>query len=119
VDIEIVLADGFSEEGKASELGFGVCAAMAVKEALKKAKMALLEPIMDVEVFVPDANMGDAIADLNARGGRVESISAKSGIQVVKAVVPLSRMFGYSTAIRSATQGRGTFTMQFKRFDAV
>ena len=119
VDVGIVLVDGFSEEGKASELGFGVCAAMAVKETLKKAKMALLEPIMEVEVFVPDANMGDAIADLNARGGRVESITPKSGIQVVKAVVPLSRMFGYSTALRSATQGRGTFTMQFKSFDAV
>ncbi|NDY73295.1 elongation factor G [Desulfobacter hydrogenophilus] len=119
VDVEIVLADGFSEEGKTSELGFGVCAAMAVKEALKNAKMALLEPIMDVEVFVPDANMGDAIADLNARGGRVESINSKSNIQVIKAVVPLSRMFGYSTALRSATQGRGTFTMQFKSFDTV
>jgi len=119
VDVEIVLVDGFSEEGKASELGFGVCAAMAVKEALKNAKMGLLEPIMDVEVFVPDANMGDAIADLNARGGRVESITSKSDIQVIKAVVPLSKMFGYSTALRSATQGRGTFTMQFKSFDTV
>jgi len=119
VDVEIVLADGFSEEGKTSELGFGVCAAMAVKEALKNAKMALLEPIMDVEVFVPDANMGDAIADLNARGGRVESINPKSDIQVIKAVAPLSRMFGYSTALRSASQGRGTFTMQFKSFDTV
>ena len=119
VDVQIVLADGFSEEGKTSELGFGVCGAMAVKEALKNAKMALLEPIMDVEVFVPDANMGDAIADLNARGGRVESITPKSNIQVIKAVAPLSRMFGYSTALRSATQGRGTFTMQFKSFDTM
>ena len=119
VDVEIVLVDGFSEEGKTSELAFGVCASMAVKEVLKNAKMALLEPIMDVEVFVPDSNMGDAIADLNARGGRVGSITSKSDIQVVKAVVPLSRMFGYSTALRSATQGRGTFTMQFKSFDTV
>ncbi len=119
VDVEIVLADGFSEEGRTSELGFGVCAAMAVKEALKNAKMSLLEPIMDVEVFVPDANMGDAIADLNARGGRVESITPKSDTQVIKAVVPLSKMFGYSTALRSATQGRGTFSMQFKSFDTV
>ncbi len=119
VDVEIVLADGFSEEGKTSELSFGVCAAMAVKEALKNAKMTLLEPIMAVEVFVPDANMGDAIADLNARGGKVESITPKSDIQVIKAVVPLSKMFGYSTALRSATQGRGTFTMQFKSFDTV
>ncbi|MCG8634526.1 MAG: elongation factor G [Desulfobacterales bacterium] len=119
VDVEIVLASGGTEEGRGSELGFSVCAAMACKEALKSAAMALLEPIMDVEVFVPDANMGDAIADLNSRGGKVESINPKGNIQIVKAVVPLARMFGYSTALRSATQGRGTFTMQFKSFDRV
>jgi len=119
VDVEIVLTSGGCEEGRSSELGFSVCASMACKEALKSAKLALLEPIMDVEVFVPDTNMGDAIADLNARGGKVESINPKANIQVVKAVVPLARMFGYSTALRSATQGRGTFTMQFKSFDKV
>ena len=119
VDVEIVLTQGSCEEGRSSELGFSVCAAMACKEALKSAAMSLLEPIMDVEVFVPDANMGDAIADLNSRGGKVESINPKANIQVVKAVVPLARMFGYSTALRSATQGRGTFTMQFKSFDRV
>ena len=119
VDVEIVLVSAASEEGKSFELGFSVCAAMACKEALKNAAMALLEPIMDVEVFVPEANMGDAIADLNARGGKVESINPKANIQIVKAVVPLARMFGYSTALRSATQGRGTFTMKFKSFDRV
>ncbi|WDP92423.1 MAG: elongation factor G [Desulfobacter sp.] len=119
VDVEIVLAGGACEEGRSSELGFSVCGAMACKEALKSAKIGLLAPIMDVEVFVPDANMGDAIADLNARGGKVESINPKGDIQIVKAVVPLARMFGYSTALRSATQGRGTFTMQFKSFDTV
>ena len=119
VDVEIVLTNGGTEEGRGSELAFSVCGAMACKEALKEAKMALLEPIMDVEVFVPDANMGDAIADLNARGGKVESINPKADIQIVKAVVPLAKMFGYSTALRSATQGRGTFTMQFKSFDKV
>ncbi|MEH0020534.1 MAG: elongation factor G [Desulfobacter sp.] len=119
VDVEIVLSNGGCEEGRSSELAFSVCGAMACKEALKAADMALLEPIMDVEVFVPDANMGDAIADLNTRGGKVESINPKADIQIVKAVVPLARMFGYSTALRSATQGRGTFTMQFKSFDKV
>lgn len=119
VDVEIVLSGGGCEEGRSSELAFSVCGAMACKEALKAADMALLEPIMDVEVFVPDANMGDAIADLNTRGGKVESINPKADIQIVKAVVPLARMFGYSTALRSATQGRGTFTMQFKSFDKV
>ena len=119
VDVEIVLVSAGTEESRGSELAFSVGGAMACKEALKSAKMALLEPIMDVEVFVPDANMGDAIADLNSRGGKVESISPKAGVQIVKAVVPLARMFGYSTALRSATQGRGTFTMQFKSFDRV
>lgn len=119
VDVGIVLEGGGFEEGRSSELAFSVCASMACKNALNIAAMALLEPIMSVEVFVPDNHMGDVISDLNGRGGKVESINPKAGIQVVKAVVPLSKMFGYSTAIRSATQGRGTFTMQFSAFDKV
>ena len=74
---------------------------------------------MAVEIFVPDNYMGDAISDLNARGGKVESIQPKSGVQVIKAVAPLARMFGYSTALRSVSQGRGTFSMQFSKFDMV
>jgi elongation factor G len=119
VDVGIVLEDGGFEEGRSSELSFSVCASMACKNALNIAALALLEPIMSVEIFVPDTYMGDAISDLNGRGGKVESINPKAGIQVIKAVVPLSKMFGYSTAIRSATQGRGTFTMQFSAFDKV
>ena len=119
VDVGIVLEGGSHEEGKSSELAFSVCASMACKNALKNAKLALLEPIMKVEVFVPDAYMGDAISDLNSRGGKVESINSKANIQVIHAVVPLAKMFGYSTALRSATQGRGTFTMQFSSFDRV
>jgi elongation factor G len=119
VDVGIVLEGGSCEEGKSSELAFSVCASMACKNALKDAKLALLEPIMDVEVFVPDAYMGDAISDLNSRGGKVESINSKVNIQVIHAVVPLAKMFGYSTALRSATQGRGTFAMQFSSFDKV
>jgi elongation factor G len=118
VDVAIVLEGGSSDE-RSSELAFSVCASMACKDTLEKASLALLEPIMDVEIFVPDAFMGDAIADLNARGGKVESINPKQGIQVVAAVVPLAKMFGYSTALRSASQGRGTFSMQFSRFDKV
>ncbi len=118
VDIAIVLEDAVFDE-RSSELAFTVCASMACKDALEKASLGLLEPIMEVEIFVPDAYMGDAISDLNARGGKVESISPKMGIQIVKAVVPLAKMFGYSTALRSASQGRGTFTMQFSRFDKV
>ncbi|WP_300459335.1 elongation factor G [Desulfobacula sp.] len=118
VDIAIVVEDGEFDE-RSSELGFSVCAAMACKDALDNASIGLLEPIMEVEVLVPDAHMGDAISDLNARGGKVESINSKAGIQIVKAVVPLAKMFGYSTALRSASQGRGTFSMKFSRFDKV
>ena len=72
---------------------------------------------MSVEIFVPDAFMGDVIGDLNSRGGKVEGINPEAGIQMINASIPLSKMFGYSTSIRSATQGRGTFTMQFSHFD--
>ncbi|NOX33427.1 MAG: elongation factor G [Deltaproteobacteria bacterium] len=118
VDAAIVIEDGRFDD-RSSELAFSVCASMACKDALEHASISLLEPIMAVEIFVPDAFMGDAISDLNARGGKVESINPKAGIQVIKAVVPLARMFGYSTALRSASQGRGTFSMQFSRFDRV
>jgi len=90
---------------------------MACREALADADPFLLEPIMDVEVFVPEAFMGDVIGDLNARGGKIESIDHKTGSQIIEVTVPLSSMFGYSTSLRSATQGRGTFTMQFSHFD--
>ncbi|MFN2358573.1 MAG: elongation factor G [Desulfotignum sp.] len=119
VDAGIMLLGGEFQEGKTTGLGFSVCASMACKDALEKASIALLEPIMQVEVFVPDTYMGDAIADLNTRGGKVESITPKTNIQIIHAVVPLARMFGYSTALRSATQGRGTFSMKFDRFDKV
>ncbi len=118
VDLAIQLTGG-SFDDRSSELAFSVCASMACKDALEKASLSLLEPIMEVEIFVPDAYMGDAISDLNARGGKIEAILSKSGIQVVKAVAPLARMFGYSTALRSVSQGRGTFSMQFAKFDMV
>ena len=96
---------------------FKVSASMAVKEALRGGAPYLLDPVMRVEVFVPEAFMGDVIGDLNARGGKVESIDHRMGIQSITASVPLARMFGYSTALRSATQGRGTFSMHFSHFD--
>ncbi|MBT3177509.1 MAG: elongation factor G [Desulfobacula sp.] len=116
VDVAIQIENGGFDE-RSSELAFAVGASMACKDALENASLGLLEPIMEVDIFVPDNYMGDAISDLNARGGKVESISPKMGIQVIKAIAPLARMFGYSTALRSVTQGRGTFTMQFSRFD--
>ncbi|MFO7665766.1 MAG: elongation factor G [Desulfobacterales bacterium] len=117
VDVEAVLTGGSYRESIGTELAYTVSAAMACKEALRKGEPFLLEPIMDAEVFVPDSFMGDVIGDLSSRGGKIGSINSKSGVQVIKAIVPLSRMFGYSTSLRSATQGRGTFTMQFSHFD--
>lgn len=117
VDAEIGF-DGITvDENKTSELACSVCGSMACQNALEKASVYLLEPIMKVELFVPEAFMGDAIGDLNARGGQVESVDVRGDTQIIKAIAPLSNMFGYSTALRSATQGRGTFTMQFSHFD--
>ena len=117
VDVEVRLIGGSFKDAVGSELAFRVSASMACKEALSNGGPFLLDPIMTVELFVPEAFIGDVIGDLNARGGKIESIASKTGVQVIKAVVPLAQMFGYSTSIRSATQGRGTFSMQFSRFD--
>ena len=117
VDIEATLTGGTFKDTLSSELAFTVAASMAVKDALDKGEPFLLEPIMDVEVFVPEAFMGDVIGDLNSRHGKIEAIEHRSGIQVIKASMPLSKMFGYSTVLRSATQGRGTFSMHFSHFD--
>jgi elongation factor G len=96
-----------------------VAAAQACNQAMAAAAPFLLDPIMAVEVFVPEALIGEVIGDLNARGGKIEAIEHRSGAQIIRAEVPLAKMFGYSTDLRSATQGRGTFTMQFSRFDRV
>jgi len=117
VDVEAVLTGGSYKESLGTELAYTVSASMACKLALAKGEPFLLDPIMDVEVFVPEAFIGDVIGDLNSRGGKIESIEHKMGVQVIKAIVPLAHMFGYSTSLRSATQGRGTFTMQFSHFD--
>jgi len=117
VDVEVVLIGGAFKDSIGSELAFKVSASMACKSALSLGNPFLLDPIMKVEAFVPEAFMGDVIGDLNARGGKIESITAKTGLQLIKAVVPLAQMFGYSTSLRSATQGRGTFSMQFSHFD--
>ena len=117
VDVEITLAGVNHKDSLSSELAYTVGASMACKEALSKASPFLLEPIMDVDVLVPEAFIGEVIGDLNARKGKIESIDHKAGSQIINATVPLSSMFGYSTSLRSATQGRGTFTMQFSHFD--
>ena len=119
VDVEATLTGGIYKESLSTELAYTVSASMACKAALAKGEPFLLDPIMDVEVFVPEAFMGDVIGDLNSRNGKIESIEHKMGVQVIKAIVPLAHMFGYSTSLRSATQGRGTFTMQFSHFDRI
>jgi len=117
VDVEAVLTGGVYKESLSTELAYTVSASMACKTALMKGESFLLDPIMNVEVFVPETFMGEVIGDLNSRNGKIESIEHKMGVQVIRVVVPLARMFGYSTSLRSATQGRGTFTMQFSHFD--
>ena len=117
VDVEAKLSGANYKESVGTELAYTVSASMACKEAMAAGDPFLLEPIMTAEIFVPEAFMGDVIGDLNSRGGKIESIEHKSGAQVINATVPLSQMFGYSTSLRSATQGRGTFSMQFSHFD--
>ena len=117
VDVKAMLTAAATKESNGTELAFTVAASMAVREALSQGASFLLDPIMAVEVLVPEDFMGDVIGDLNSRGGKIESIDPKLGVQTIKATVPLAKMFGYSTSLRSATQGRGTFSMQFSRFD--
>jgi elongation factor G len=117
VDVKAILTGGAFKESMGTELAYTVSASMACKTALANGEPFLLDPIMDVEIFVPEAFMGDVIGDLNSRKGKIESIAHKMDALVIKAIVPLARMFGYSTSLRSATQGRGTFTMQFSHFD--
>ena len=117
VDVEAVLTGGSCRESLGTDLAYTVSASMACKSALANCKPFLLDPFMSVEVFVPESYLGDVIGNLNARSGKIESIEQKVGLQAIKATMPLAKMFGYSTALRSATQGRGTFTMRFSHFD--
>jgi elongation factor G len=119
VDTKVALTGGSYKDTLSTELAFTVSTSMAVKNALENGGPFLLEPIMDVEVFVPETFMGDVIGDLNSRNGKIEAIDHRMGVQVISASIPLSKMFGYSTVLRSATQGRGTFTMHFSHFDKV
>jgi len=117
VDVKVRLTNANYKESLGTELAYTVSASMACKDAMSAGNSFLLEPIMTAEIFVPEAFIGDVIGELNSRGGKIESIEHKAGAQVINATVPLSQMFGYSTNLRSATQGRGTFSMQFSHFD--
>ncbi len=117
VDVEVSLVGATYRESAGSHLAFKVAASMASKEGLQKAMPYLLEPIMAVEVLVPEGFMGEVIGDINSRGGKIAELKPRGELQIIWAVVALSKMFGYSTALRSATQGRGTFTMHFSHYD--
>ena len=119
VDFGVYLYDGSYHEVDSSEMAFKIAGSMALKEALRKADCALLEPMMKVEVVVPDEYMGDVMGDLNARRGRVEGMEAHAGLQSIHGIVPLAEMFGYATDLRSRTQGRGNYTMQFAQYEEV
>ena len=121
IDVKVNLYDGTYHEVDSSEMAFKVAGSMAIKDAVKKAKPVILEPIMKVEIEVPEEFMGDVIGDVSARRGRIEGMEAieGTGLHKVNASVPLSEMFGYSTDIRSKTQGRGTFSMEFSRYEQV
>lgn len=119
VDVKATLYDGSYHEVDSSEMAFKIAGSMAFKEAAKKAKPVLLEPIMSVEVVTPEEYMGDVMGDLNARRGRIQSMEKRGNSQVIRAEVPLSEMFGYATDLRSKTQGRATYTMQFSRYEEV
>jgi len=119
LDVKVTLVDGSYHEVDSSEMAFKIAGSMAFKEGCKKADPVLLEPMMRVDVTVPEEYMGDVIGDLNSRRGRIEGMEARGGAQVVKAFVPLSEMFGYATTLRSRTQGRGVYSMQFDHYEEV
>ena len=115
--IRASLVDGSYHEVDSSELAFKIAASLAYKDAVLRADAVLLEPVMEVEVIVPDEFMGDIIGDLNGRRGKVKSIDARGGTRIISVIVPLSEMFGYATKLRSITQGRGNYSMQFSHYD--
>jgi elongation factor G len=117
VDVKATLYDGSYHEVDSNEMAFKIAASMGFKEAARKASPVLLEPIMSVEVVVPEEYMGTIIGDLNSRRGRIEGIDHRAGSQVIKSLVPLAEMFGYATNMRSNTQGRATFSMHFAHYD--
>src|SRR5512142_379465 len=119
VDIKATLFDGSYHDVDSSEMAFKVAGSMAFKEAAKKATPVLLEPVMSVEVVVPEDFMSAIIGDLNSRRGRIQGMEHRAGSQVIRATVPLSEMFGYATNMRSNTQGRATFSMHFARYEEV
>ena len=116
-DVGVELYDGSYHDVDSNEMAFKIAGSMAFKDAAQKAKPVLLEPVMRVEVVVPEEFMGDIIGDLNSRRGHIQSMDARGGTQIINARVPLSEMFGYATEMRSRTQGRATYSMHFDRYE--
>ncbi|MDX6668745.1 MAG: elongation factor, partial [Solirubrobacteraceae bacterium] len=119
VDMRVTLVDGKYHDVDSSEIAFKVAGSLATQEATRRAKPVLLEPIFAVEVVTPEEFMGDVIGDLNRRRGSVHGMEQRGNAQVVTASVPLAEMFGYATDVRSMTQGRATYTMQFEGYAEV
>jgi len=118
-DIKVRLTGGSSHDDESTEMAFGIAAAMAIRRTTSEASPVLLEPLMDLEVITPEDYLGDVMSDLNSKRAKVTGVDAEGGLQIVHAHVPLAEMFGYSTSLRSATQGRANFTMQFLEYDIV
>ncbi|MDD2447511.1 MAG: elongation factor G [Tissierellia bacterium] len=119
LDIKVTLYDGSYHDVDSSEMAYKIAASMGIKEAIRKANPVLLEPVMKVEVTVPEEYMGDVIGDINSRRGRIEGMDLVDGAQNIKSFVPLAEMFGYATDLRSNTQGRGLYVMQFDHYESV
>jgi elongation factor G len=119
VDVRVTLVDGSYHEVDSSEMAFKIAGSMALKEAARRGNPALLEPVMDVEVVTPEEFAGDVMGDLSSRRGRIEKMEPRGNAQVIRAAVPLAEMFGYTTDLRSMTQGRATSTMHFGRYAEV
>jgi elongation factor G len=119
VDIKVELTDGSYHEVDSSEMAFKIAGSMAFKEGAQRAQPVLLEPMMKVEVVVPEQYMGDVLGDLSARRGKIGGMMQRGEAQVIASTVPLAEMFGYSTKLRSMTQGRAVYSMEFSHYDEV
>jgi elongation factor G len=119
VDVKVTLYDGSYHEVDSSEMAFKIAGSMALKEGAAKARPVLLEPIMKVEVVTPEENMGDVMGDLNSRRGMIQGMDDAPSGKIIRAEVPLAEMFGYATDLRSATQGRATYSMEFSKYNEV
>ncbi|RPI97294.1 MAG: elongation factor G, partial [Spirochaetales bacterium] len=119
VDVKTTLVGGSFDEADSAEMAYRIAATMAVKDGSRKAEPTLLEPIMKLEVVVPDEYMGDIISDINSRRGKIDGIDMQGQLRVIDAHVPLSEVFGYATGVRSLSQGRASHTLQFSHYDQV